>query len=258
MAEPYFIRDGERIIATAHGAGPWDPSMLHGAAPAGLVASIAEGLPSKVPMRTVRLTIDIKRPVPIAPLDVDLQITREGRNIITADIRLTAHGKEVVQASILKIREAAQDLPDGMTPPVLDFHGPEHGAIAEGFAGVPGYNQGVEFRVAVPLHQGVTRRGCWFRVKRPYFSDHPTTALVRAASAADYCNAVGMELDFYAWSYINADLSIHFARPPVGEWMLLAAESWVGPDGRGLAFGALADQEGYFGRSIQSLVIAPR
>jgi hypothetical protein len=47
-------------------------------------------------------------------------------------------------------------------------------------------------------------------------------------------------------------------REPVGEWILLDAESWIGPDGAGLAMARLADRGGYFGRCVQSLVIEKR
>jgi acyl-CoA thioesterase len=57
---------------------------------------------------------------------------------------------------------------------------------------------------------------------------------------------------------VNADLTLHFAREPVGEWIRLAANSWISPDGRGLAFGELSDTRGPFGRAVQSLVIAKR
>jgi hypothetical protein len=36
------------------------------------------------------------------------------------------------------------------------------------------------------------------------------------------------------------------------------AESWIGPDGAGLAMARRADEGGYFGRAVQSLVIEPR
>ena len=39
---------------------------------------------------------------------------------------------------------------------------------------------------------------------------------------------------------------------------LLDAESWIGPDGAGLAMARLADARGYFGRAVQSLVIEKR
>jgi hypothetical protein len=38
-------------------------------------------------------------------------------------------------------------------------------------------------------------------------------------------------------------------RQPVGAWILLDAESWIGPDGAGLATARLADERGYFGRA---------
>jgi hypothetical protein len=44
----------------------------------------------------------------------------------------------------------------------------------------------------------------------------------------------------------------------VGAGILLEAESSIGPDGAGLATARLADQRGYFGRAIQSLVIEKR
>jgi hypothetical protein len=57
---------------------------------------------------------------------------------------------------------------------------------------------------------------------------------------------------------INADLTVSFARQAVGAWILLEAESRIGPDGAGLAMARLADQRGYFGHVIQSLVIEKR
>ena len=57
---------------------------------------------------------------------------------------------------------------------------------------------------------------------------------------------------------LNADLNVNMAREPVGEWILLDAVSWIGPDGAGLAMARLADMKGYFGRCTQSLVIEKR
>ena len=39
---------------------------------------------------------------------------------------------------------------------------------------------------------------------------------------------------------------------------LAGCKSWIGPDGAGLAMARLADERGYFGRAIQSLVIEKR
>ncbi|MEZ5946281.1 MAG: thioesterase family protein [Hyphomonas sp.] len=111
--EPYFYRKGSSVIATGHGAGPWDARMLHGGAPTALIAGLVEDLPSEVPMRVTRLTVDLQRPVPVGELDVEVNVTREGRNIQTAEIFLSSGGKQVVRASALKIRKEALDLPEG-------------------------------------------------------------------------------------------------------------------------------------------------
>jgi len=59
-------------------------------------------------------------------------------------------------------------------------------------------------------------------------------------------------------SDINGDLTISLAREPVGDWILLDAETWAGPDSIGLAAARLADRDGYFGRAIQSVLLEKR
>ena len=118
--DPYFYRKKDYVIATEHGAGPWDPRMLHGGAPSGLIASIVQNLPSEVPMSVTRLTIDLQRPVPVGMLDIDVNITREGRNIQTSEIILSANGKQVVRASALKIRKEELKLPEESAMPEIE------------------------------------------------------------------------------------------------------------------------------------------
>ena len=253
--EPYFHLNGNAVTATAHGGGPWDPSMLHGGAPTGLIMSVVEQLPSAVPMRVTRLTVDLQRPVPVGELAIDTTVTREGRNIQTSEITLSAGGKVVVRASALKIRKEDHELPEGTGLPAAELEVPETGMT---FDRKVGFNEGVDMRMAPGNPPPGAARAVWFRIRRPFFSGRETTPLMRAAATGDYCNGFGSTLDFNHWTYINADLTLHFAREPRGEWMRLAANSWISPDGRGLAFGELADQQGVFGRAVQSLVIAKR
>jgi hypothetical protein len=81
---------------------------------------------------------------------------------------------------------------------------------------------------------------------------------MRAVVAADFSNGATSTLDFRQWTFINADLTVSLARQPVGERILLDGESWIGPEGAGLATARLADCSGYFGRAEQSLVIEKR
>ena len=118
--DPYFELKGNKVIASPHTAGPWDPTMQHGGAPTGLMTHIAEQIPSDHPMLITRLTVDMKRPIPLGELEVKTDITRKGRNIIAADISLISDEKEVCRAAILKVREKPFDMPEDVD--VLDPH----------------------------------------------------------------------------------------------------------------------------------------
>lgn len=251
--EPYFYRKSDSAIATEFGAGPWDPRMLHGGAPSALIASIVEDLPSDVPMSVTRLTIDLQRPVPVGPLDIEVNITREGRNIQTSEVILSANGKQVVRAAALKIRKTELELPAEVAVPNVASQIPE---TPLEFPLSVGFNTAVEMRTEDP--DATSRKAVWFHIKRPFLDNRETTPLMRASATGDYCNGFGSSLNFEEWTYINADLTLHFVRAPVGEWIKLEANSWISPDGRGLGFGELSDQHGPFGRAVQSLVIARR
>lgn len=55
-------------------AGSWDPSMQHGGAPAAPIAWAIERMPTRDPMQVVRMTLDLLRPIPVAPLEIKIDI----------------------------------------------------------------------------------------------------------------------------------------------------------------------------------------
>jgi len=56
----------------------------------------------------------------------------------------------------------------------------------------------------------------------------------------------------------NADLTVELWRPPAGEWILVRAETRVGPAGTGSARGVLSDLSGELGSCAQSLLFERR
>jgi hypothetical protein len=72
--------DGDRVHVSPNAAGPWDGGMQHGSAPAALAVWAAESIPAKEAMRIARVTIDLMRPVPFAPLTLQTEVLREGRD----------------------------------------------------------------------------------------------------------------------------------------------------------------------------------
>jgi len=254
-----FRVDGNRATATPFAAGPWDPAMQHGGAPSALVARAAERFPAERPMRVARLTVDLLRPVPVGALDIETEVIREGRKIQLLQVRLLAAGKECVRASVLKLRDEPQDLPphEGFRP--LAFEPPpEDEPRLPGFGASHGFGSGMSARIVRGEWGKPGPAAVWFRAERPMVEGEATTALMRAALTADFCNGVSSVLDFQQWTYINADLSVSFARDPVGSWILLDAETWVGDRGGALACARLADRDGFFGRAVQTVLIEKR
>ncbi len=83
-----FRVDGNHVVTSPDAAGPWDPGMQHGSAPAALVVWAAEAIATPVPMRIARVTIDLMRPVPVAPLTLHTEVLRAGRKIQLCAVRL--------------------------------------------------------------------------------------------------------------------------------------------------------------------------
>jgi Thioesterase-like superfamily len=250
--------DGNSVVTSPDAAGPWDPGMQHGSAPAALVVWAAEAIPTREPMQIARVTVDLMRPVPVAPLTIETEILREGRKIQLCAVRLYADGVLAVGATVLKIKTQALNLPPEVAELPVELPGPYQSPVdPANFSSSP-FVTGISLRAARGRF-GVPGPGAiWYRVDRPLVEGFAISQAMRAVVASDFCNGTSAALDFREWTFINADLSVSFARQPVGEWILLDAESSIGPDGAGLAAARLADEHGYFGRAIQSLVIEKR
>src|SRR5690349_5103321 len=130
MDAVYWL-SGNRVETSALASGPWG-RMQHGSAPAALIAHVANALPAAQPMRVARLTIDLMRPVPIAPLEINTEVVREGRKIRLLRIDLIAEGVLVVSGSVLQVRRAPTELPPEIRDEPVTLPGPEAGHVAKG------------------------------------------------------------------------------------------------------------------------------
>lgn len=257
--EAIYKVEGAGVLTSAFAGGPWDPKLQHGAAPSSLVCWAVERLPSPVPMRVARLTVDLMRPVPVAPLTVETEVLREGRKIQLVAVRLLADGTEVVRASALRVRRLPQELPPEAGRPALDIAEPEEcrDPTENDLSRTP-FLSGLGMKVARGSFHLPGPASVWYRATRPIVDGAAISPLMRAAIAADFCNGTSAVLDFAQWTFINGDLTLSLAREPVGDWILLDAETWAGPDSIGIAAARLADRDGYFGRAVQSVLFEKR
>jgi Thioesterase-like superfamily len=254
-----YEMNGDDVLSTANASGPWSAQHQHGAAPTALISWAVERIPTLVPMQVARITVDLLRPVPIAPLKMKSEVLREGKKIQLCSVRIFAADQEVVRATILKIRAADLALPDSVSDLPIQLPGPDESRAAREIPkGVNEFTRGVQMRYAAGSFNKPGPAAIWFKAERPIVAGEGITPLMRAAIASDYCNGTSSPLDFNQWTFINGDLTINLSRMPVGEWILLDSESYIGTKGAGVAFARLGDVQGYFGRAVQSLVIEPR
>src|SRR5450631_1307873 len=140
--------DGNRVVTSPDAAGPWDPGMQHGSAPAALVVWAAEAILTREPMQIARVTIDLMRPVPVAPLTLETEVLREGRKIQLCAVRLRADDVLVASATVLKVRTQALKLPPGIGDPPVELPGPDQSREEQPGFSVSPFVSGISMRAA--------------------------------------------------------------------------------------------------------------
>lgn len=259
--EPLFTVKGGYFLPTEHTRGPWDPRHQHGGAVAALVARAVERTAGEE-FALTRLTLDLMRPIPFEPLVLDISVPRPGRRVLGIGVSVSAGDLEVevVRAHAVAIRRV--DLATGTRYDETLEPGPERG-VERPFRGLdderPAFHRtGMEIRFVAG---GADRSGpaaAWFRLRRPIVADEQPTGVQRAAAAADFSNGISWVLPFESWIFLNPDLTLHLARPPVGEWIGLEAVTVPSDIGMGLAESAVHDRGGRIGRAVQSLLLDRR
>lgn len=260
MTEAFFIRDDEdRFLSTEWTIGPWSKESQHAGPPAALLGRAIERAIDRDDLQVARVTYEILRPVPVAPLRVSAEVLRPGRSVaLTAASLSDDTGEVVMTAQAWSIRAGEFDLE-------RDVHGrrapggPNEGEEVELFPTYErSYLRAMEWRFVAGGFLAPGPAVAWARMRHALVAGEPVEPLSRALVLADSGNGIAASLDFAKWVFINPDLSVYLHRLPRGEWVCLDAETTIEPTGIGLASSVLSDEEGVIGRGQQSLFIAPR
>jgi len=262
-----FVPDGDTFVPSDLCRGPWSPDAQHGGPPCALLAGAVGSVDAPGPMTIARITFELLRPVPLAPLVVRTEVLRPGRKVqlVGASLVVAADGTEVVRAQALRIRRddalaVPSDLPgasDGV-PDLPDAAGSSAPPFALADDSLRYFHRdAVEIR---PVAGGFDRPGpatAWFRLRVPVVTGSSPSGVERVVASADFGNGLSWVLP-ESWLFINPDLTVHLLREPVGEWVCLASRTIPSDGGVGLAESALYDRSGRIGRSAQSLLLEPR
>ena len=255
----FFIPDGDRFVATESTRGPWSRDYQHGGPPTALLGRALERLAGAGVLLS-RMTFDLVRPVPIAPLIVRAEVVRAGAKVRRLQATLmTADGTVVVLASAVAIRTAAV-LPasivddDGDAPPPVEAGAPFDFSF---FAHPVGYQTAVETRIV----RGTWGKGAvaaWMRPRVPLVEGETTSPLQRLLILADSASGVAVVLEHARYTFVNADITVAIHRLPEGEWVCVDAATVAEAHGVGLTRARLWDARGPVGVSLQSCIAERR
>jgi hypothetical protein len=261
VAEAFYEIDGDRYASTELTRGPWDPGAQHAGPPAALLGREIEGLEDAAEFQVGRITFEILRPVPIAPMRVSARILRPGRRVqLTEAILSDEAGEPLMRASAWRIRTAPVDLPPaaiaGHDPPP----GPEQGSEVAFFptGQDAGYHTAMECRFVEGGFLDPGPATVWMRMRYPLVAGEQPTPLQRTLVAADVGNGISATLDYRSFLFINVDLTVHLERMPEGEWVCVDAVTLPQPNGIGTAESVLSDGKGRIGRALQTLLVSAR
>ena len=255
----FYSSDGESYAPSGLTRGPWDPDSQHAGPPCALLGGEMDRAGGIAGARVVRITFEILRPVPIAPLSVSAQVVRAGRSVELVEGVLSRGDTEILRARAWRIRTEAVDL-DGAGPAEQAMPGPDTAEPRDFFptGQETGYHTAMEVRFldGAYIEPGPAR--AWMRQRVPLVEGRDASPLERLLVAADSGNGVSAPLDYRRFLFINTDLSVALRRLPVGEWIGLDAVSHAEPDGVGLTDTTVHDERGPLGRATQSLLVAAR
>lgn len=267
MPDSFYEPDGELYVSTELTRGPWDLGAQHAGPPAALIGREVERLgagriggeggPSA---QVGRITYEVLRSVPIAPLRVEARIVRPGRRVEMFEAELTDEaGEALMRAQGWRLRTELVDF-DEPEPAPEPPPGPESGEPGQFFhTGYDvGYHAAMEYRFTRGAFMERGPATVWMRMAVPLLPGEEPSPLQRVLAAADSGNGVSAALDWSRYLFINVDLSVHLHRLPKGEWVCLDAVTLPEPNGIGMADTRLLDEQGPIGRAVQTLLVADR
>ena len=257
---------------TINARGPWDPKSLHGRVIAGLIAHEGEtnhNTPEELEeLQAARITVDLFRMPPMAPLMVRGEVIRAGRRIKVIDVHITTDNPdrgviEIGRGSVVMLKRSENPPGTVWSLPEWDLQAPEEDVP------MPDELQGSSLaRKHLPMWQTIdvegvppgrksesdnqeheiTRRRAWVRETHDLIAGEPTSQLVRIVQVADFANPFANS-GTDGLNFINADVSLYLQRNPVGSWIGIESSYHGADDGVSVGTVGLYDKQGKIGTS---------
>ncbi|MGE5826878.1 MAG: thioesterase family protein, partial [Micromonosporaceae bacterium] len=195
----------DTFLATPACAGPWDAAAQHAGPVSALLARAFERHEPVDGQALSRVTVDIFRPVPVAPVTLRVRTVRPGRRVTLVEGVAEVDGREVVQARGWRV--AASPAPATTDDAVPDL--PDHAELSfwPG-AHAAGYVAAMEWRFVTGAFTRPGPAQVWMRPRLPLVAGEETSPFGRTMVVADSGNGVSGWLDPTQWLFVNVDFTV--------------------------------------------------
>jgi hypothetical protein len=275
VPDSIFVIDGERFRPTDKARSPWGEALLHGGSAAGLLARAVERFNDDPGLQVSRLTVDLLRPVPNAPLDVHVGSIRKGGLLHVVEAALLADGELITKATALLLRRLDEELPidspgarlegpDGLEPRTMgDWMGSRPAGARASPPRLEGLHTTIEVRRLSRGEDGGPNR-TWVRLPAQLVQGEANSPLVLAATLSDFTNAFANSPSSGAGQprqpagMINADITLYLHRYPEGEWIALETQRMAQPSGLAVSTAVIHDRRGPIGTVVEAALANQR
>ncbi|MER7394504.1 acyl-CoA thioesterase domain-containing protein [Streptomyces sp. NPDC000151] len=253
----YFAPDPrhpDTLVPAPHARGWWAPGTVHSRLLGGLAARALEREHADEGLHFARLTVDMFRAAPQAPVRVETKRIREGRRIRIADAVVHADGVPVVQVRAVLLRTSAP--PPGHVPSTGSWDAPPPDELPFTDGKKRGFWRFDEELRPVREWQGAGRRRAWTRERHPLVAGEALSPLVRAVLAGDTASPLAHASD-EGLRYINADYTLCLSRLPLSDEIGLEAGAHTADEGIAVGHCTLYDTAGPIGYCVTTALANP-
>ena len=186
---------GARYVPTQLARGPWSPKALHGGAPSALFATVCETHDPGPAAFVARLTVELMRPVPLAPLELRVRTIRPGRKVQWIEAMLLDEKRPRGRARDRAAHSLRRRRHEWLGASRTSTRRPRPTRVDE--ADVPvrrGRGRILERARRAPRRAAGGRSPgpgiAWFRLRCPVIAGEPISPIARVAAAADFGSGV--------------------------------------------------------------------
>jgi len=269
----YFDSDGDSFIPTGAAKGYWQDNTLSGSAAASLLGFVIERDFCGADWVPVRLSIDMLRMPPAAPLTVVTEVLHESGRLRLVEARLIAQGR-------LQTRALAQIVRRGSTPANPVWQTPRWPAPHPDTLPVQAHWRW-DMRPIPPDHPQFRReavaagsadrgnppvlgqmapawaRQAWLNVAMEIVAGHPLSRFGMLVTTADFASPLTHSSEF-GIDFVNTDFTIHCHRLPQGDWLGYELVGHSSAEGVAVGQAAIHDLTGPLGVVVVSAIANSR